>query len=107
MAFSIINPLYPRPAYSGSAAVSGTALTVTSTAAVQLSGIGANVDIVTVECQTNSVYVTFDTTTPAANAAHIMYPGDKADWSKATAKAAKFVATSTTNALIYASQFQV
>ena len=33
--------------------------------------------------------------------------GLKADWSKATAKAAKFVATSTTNALIYASQFQV
>ena len=112
---SINGPLYPRPAYtqdgtSGTAVFSGTALTVTSTAAVQITSTSLSThffDLVTLDIQGSNVYVTFDGSTPSSSAAHIMYVGEKADWSRATVTAAKFVATTTTNALIYCSFFQV
>lgn len=117
---SINGPLYPRPAYSqagtgtaGSQIITGTALTVTSTAAVQITApqtaAGAEYfyDLITLDIQGSNCYVTFDNTTPSSGAAHIMYVGEKADWSRASAKAAKFVATTTTNAMVYVSFFQV
>ena len=98
---------YPRPAILNNAQVSGTALTVTSTAAVQLSNFDNRIDIITVDIQGNDVYVTFDGTTPANGVAHIIYNREKVDWSPATARAAKFVALTTANATIYASPFQI
>lgn len=103
---------YPRPARLANAAVTGTALTVTSTAAVQFaatsfSNFDNRLDIITLDIQGNDVWVTFDGSTPSSSAAHIMYNREKVDWSPATAQAAKFVATTTTNAVIYASPFQI
>lgn len=117
---AINGALYPRPAYnqggtgtSGSQVFTGTALTVTSTAAVQISvpqnagGAEYLYDLATLDIQGSNCYVTFDGTTPSSSAAHIMYVGEKADWNRATVKAAKFVATTTTNALVYCSFFQI
>ena len=107
MAFNIVNPLFPKPTFHASAQVAAQRLTVTSTATVQFSAFDGSTDMVTFDVQTAGVYCTFDGTTPSATAGHILAPGEKYTWSAAGAKLAKFVATTTTNAIIYGSEFQL
>lgn len=108
-----LNVLYLKPAIGpatpeggSNGPLAGQALTVTSTATVQFAAFNAITDAVTLDIQGGNTYCTFDGTTPAAGAAHILYNGQAYTWSRATAAAAKFVATTTGNATIFASQFQ-
>ena len=88
------------------AQVVGQALTVTSTATVQFSAFNASTEFITFDVQTANVYCTFGGETPANGTGHILAQGNSYTWSKAAAAAAKFIATTTTNALLYASEFQ-
>ena len=102
-----LNNILPRPTHAASAAVAGQALTVTSTAATSFATtFNASTDCVLLDIQVANVWVTFDGTTPATGVALILAQGEKYTWSKAAAQQAKFVATTTTNAIIYASEFQ-
>jgi hypothetical protein len=111
MSFSITGPLYPRPTYvmsgGSSTAVNGQLLTITSTATVQFAAFADDTKLVTLDIQTANVYCTFDGQTPSATKGHILVAGEKYTWSKPTATYAKFVATSTTNATIWGSEFTV
>ena len=95
-----------KPTWSGSAVVAAQAKTVTSTAAVQFTTFNSRTDGVVFDVQVANVWVTFDGTTPASGTAHILAQGTQYTWSKAAAEQAKFVATTTTNAILYASEFQ-
>lgn len=101
-----LNNIAPKPTFSASAAVVGQQITVTSTTTKQFSAFNSSTDFVVLDIQTANVYCTFDGTTPSASAGHILGVGSQYTWSKAAASAAKFVATTTTNATIYASEFQ-
>ncbi len=109
---SIINVNYPMPAFkdggSGtSVQVTGQQITVTSTAAKQFAAFDAATKLVTLDIQTANVYCTFDNTTPSSTSGHILYAGANFTWNKGMASLAKFVATTPTNATIYASELQV
>ena len=102
-----VNNIFPRPTWFGSSAVAGQGLTVTSTAAVSFTRTFNNsTDMVVLDVQTANTYATFDGTTPSAGAAHVLYAGNAYTWSRQAAQQAKFVATTTTNATIWASEFQ-
>lgn len=88
------------------AQVIGQALTVTSTATSQFSAFNASTEFITFDVQTANVYATFGGETPASGTGHILTQGNSYTWSKAAAAAAKFVATTTTNSVLYASEFQ-
>ena len=107
----ITNALYPKPAWaiiSGtSSAVPGQQLTVTSTATVQFSGLNEITNCVVLDIQVANVYCTFDGTTPSSSRGHILYATQSYTWSRAAAEQAKFVATTTTNSIIWASEFQI
>lgn len=105
MSFVIDRALYPRPTVNGSGtAVSGQARTVTSTAAVQFASFNSATQEVMFDIQGSNVYCTVSGETPASGTGHILYVGQAYTWSKALAAAAKFVATTTTNATIWASE---
>ena len=108
-----INNILPKPTWSTagrtdgtSAAVAGQRLTVTSTATSTFSAFNARTDVVVLDIQAANTYCTFDGSTPSATNGHILYSGQAYTWSTAAAIAAKFVATSATNSIIYASEFQ-
>ncbi len=101
-----LNTVAPKPTFSASAAVAGQAITVTSTATKQFSAFNVSTDFVVLDIQNANTFCTFDGTTPSSGAAHILSQGNSYTWSRAAALAAKFVATTTTNCVIYASQFQ-
>ena len=103
-----IRNIFQNPTKSGGTAIAAQALTVTSTATKQFAAFNQNTDTVFLDVQTANVWVTFDGTTPASGNGHILTPtlGYALQWSAAAATAAKFVATTTTNAVIYASEFQ-
>lgn len=108
-----INNIYPKPTFSTvgqtngtSAAVVGQRLTITSTATVQFSAFNERTDMIVLDVQAANTYCTFDGTTPSSTNGHILTSGNAYTWSTAAAKAAKFVATSTTNSIIFASEFQ-
>ncbi len=107
----ITRPLYPVPSWSqitgSSAAVSGQQLVVTSTAAVQFSAFDDTTNLVVLDIQVANTYCTFDGTTPSSSRGHILYATQSYTWSKATASQAKFVATTTADSIIWASEFQV
>jgi hypothetical protein len=112
MAYNI-NNLYPKPTFSTvgqtngtSAAVVGQRLTITSTATVQFAAFNERTDMIVLDVQTANTYCTFDGTTPSSTNGHILTAATAYTWSTAAAKAAKFVATSTTNSIIFASEFQ-
>lgn len=107
MSFSIVNPLYPKPARYQNAAVASQALTVTSTAAVSFAAFADTTQAVMFDIQGADTYATVDTTTPGSGTAHILYQRTNYTWSKAMATAAKFKATTTTNCTIVASELQV
>ena len=112
MAYNL-NNILPKPTYSTagrtdgtSALVAGQRLTVTSTATSTFSAFNARTDVIALDVQVANTYCTFDGTTPSATNGHILYSGQAYTWSTAAAIAAKFVATTTTNSIIYASEFQ-
>lgn len=111
MSFSITNPLYPKPTVSmvngTSTQAAGQYLTVTSTATVQFSAFNTLTTCIVLDIQGANTYCTFDGSTPSSTNGHILYPGSAYTWSTATATFAKFVATTTTNCTIYASQFTI
>lgn len=85
----------------------GQQLTVTSTATVQFSAFNKLTTCVVLDIQTANTYCTFDGTTPSATSGHILYAGSAYTWSTAAATFAKFVATTTTNATVYCSEFTI
>ena len=102
-----LNPLYPKPTFSASALVAGRALSITSTATTSFADtFNVSTDMLVLDVQTGNAYCTFDGTTPSSGLAHILYSGSQYTWSKSAAITAKFVATTTANSLIYASEFQ-
>lgn len=102
-----LNPLYPKPTYSAGALVAGQALAITSTATSQFAtAFNASTDMIVLDVQTGNTYCTFDGTTPSSTNGHILYVGTAYTWSKAAANSAKFVATTTANSRIFASEFQ-
>lgn len=105
---SILNVQYPQPAHAaGGASVTGQFLTVTSTVTSSFSAFNINTKLVMFDVQTANVYMTVDGTTPSASAGHILYAGANFCFNKGMAAAAKFVATTTTNATIYGSELGV
>jgi hypothetical protein len=108
-----LNTSYPKPTFSTagqtngtSAAVVGQRLTITSTATVQFTAFNPRTDMVILDVQAANTYCTFDGSTPSATNGHILPQGMAYTWSQAAAIAAKFVATTTTNSIIFASEFQ-
>lgn len=114
MAFSVTNPLYLKPSFkmvSGtSTAVSGQQLVVTSTATSTFTTFDPVTSAVGVDfsgATGAAVYCTFDGQTPSSTKGHQLVAGEKYTWSKAAAQAAKFVATSTANVTIWASEYMI
>ena len=112
MAYNL-NNILPKPTYSTAGRTDGTSaqvtaqrLTVTNAATSTFSAFNARTDVVVFDVQVANVYCTFDGTTPSATNGHILTYGTAYTWSTAAAIAAKFVATTTTNSIIYASEFQ-
>lgn len=103
----ITNALFPKPAWASNAAVQGQQLTATSTAAVQFSGLNDITTVVVLDIQVANVYCTFDGSTPSSSRGHILYATQSYTWSKAAAEQAKFKAMTTTDSIIFASEFQV
>jgi len=107
----ITNALFPKPSWANisgtSSAVPGQSLTATSTAAVQFAAFNDITTCVVLDIQVANVYCTFDGQTPSSSIGHILYATQSYTWSRATAAQAKFLATTTTNSIIWASEFQV
>lgn len=104
---SILNVNYPLPSMTVSGPVQGQQITVTSTATVQFSTFDVDTKLVMLDVQGSSVYFTCDGTTPSSTSGHVLTSGSAFTWNKGMAAAAKFVATSTTDATIYLSELQV
>ena len=97
---SHITNLYPQP----NGTVAGENLAVAASA-VQFAAFDADTTSVFVDVQDDSVYVTFDGTTPSASNGHLMLKEQGLIVLKAeTAKAAKFIQV-TTAAVVHVSQF--
>jgi hypothetical protein len=97
---SHITNLYPVP----NGTVSGQNLAV-STSAVQFSAFHTDTKYVMIDVQDDSVYVTFDGSTPSASNGHILLKEQGLLVLSALAgKAAKFLRV-TTNAVVHVSQF--
>lgn len=111
MAFSITNPLYPKPSWAANSAVAGQALTVTSTAVVTITTQANNLsDCVMFDVKSNGVNVTVDGSNPTTTATgngHTLAAGTAYTWSKAMVNQARFIATTTNNAVIWFSELQV
>lgn len=106
MASVNVNNIYLKPTVVNNAGVSGQALTVSSSA-VQLATstlFNINTLFVTVDVQTNDVFVTFGNETPSTSVGHRLYVGQNYTWSKQAAQAAKFIRASA-DAVLYASEW--
>lgn len=103
----INNAIYPKPSWANNAAVAGQKLTVTNGAVVQFAAFDGTTSAVVLDIQVANVYCTFDGTTPSATRGHILYATQSYTWSTAAATAAKFLATTATDAIIFASEFQI
>lgn len=103
-----INNIYPRPSTGVSATiVPQLTKTVTSTAAVQFTGINTQSDLVFFDIQGGDVMVTFDNSTPATGSSgNRLIVGTNYTWRRGTFSVAKFLAVGTT-AFISAQEFQV
>lgn len=108
MAFSIQNPLYPKPAYASSTALTDQRLTVDNTAGgVQFAAFSDLADLIVLDIQDADVMCTFDGSAPTTTNGHRLYQGQAYTWARATAAAAKFIRQAATSAAIQASQFQI
>jgi hypothetical protein len=97
---SHITNLYPIP----NGTIAGENLAV-STSAVQFAAFDSDTKYVMIDVQDDSVYVTFDDSTPSATNGHIMLKEQGLIVLNAVAaKAAKFIRV-TTDAVIHVSQF--
>tara|TARA_R110000803_G_scaffold33627_5_gene73535 strand:- start:3830 stop:4138 length:309 start_codon:yes stop_codon:yes gene_type:complete len=95
-----ITNLYPQP----NATIAGENLAV-STSAVQFAAFDADTKYVMLDVQDDSVYITFDGSTPSASNGHIMLKEQGLIILKAqAAKAAKFLRV-TTDSVVHVSQF--
>lgn len=103
-----INNLYPGPSTGSTATVVlQQTISPTSTAAVQFAAFNTNSQLVFFDIQSGDVIVTFDGSTPAtASSGNRLAVGTNYTWSAKTAKAAKFIAVSTTS-FISLQEFQV
>ncbi len=103
----INNAIYPKPSRASNAAVTSQRLTVTNGAAVQFAAFNDYTSLIVLDIQVETVYCTFDGSTPSATNGHILYATQSYTWSKATATAAKFLSISGTSAFVYGSEFQI
>lgn len=105
MANSIINPLYSRPAISGTTYLADQRLTVDDTAGgVTFTDYDQTyVDTVELDVQTAAVMCTFDDSAPTTTNGHQLNPGEKYTWSRARFNAAKFIRLTGTSGVIHAS----
>ena len=104
MANSNVPNLYPVP----SAVVVGERKTVSSSA-VQLAATDwsfANSKYVQWQCQTDSIYVTFDGSTPSSTNGFELSALQSGTWDLVTAKAAKMI-RKTNDAYLYAQPFTI
>lgn len=95
-----INTLYPIPA----AGQSGVTLAVSSTEVDTTNFSSTSVSLVWVSVKTDAVYVTFDTSVPAANNGIELAAGYQGIWSVAAYNAARFI-RKTNDASVYATPF--
>lgn len=87
--------------------VLGQLMTVTSTAAVQLTtALNAGTHMAMFDIQGGNVWVTVDGQTPSSTKGHLLAVGQAYTWSPGMLSAAKFIATTTTNATIWVSELQ-
>jgi hypothetical protein len=117
MAFTIVNPLYPRPHITaGTSSVSaGFMLAVSSSSSATgfvLANLGtfssAPAELAFIDIQNANVVVTFDGSTPLyGTSGHILASGSNYTWQIATLLAAKFALQTSATANIYLSQFCV
>jgi hypothetical protein len=94
--------LYPKPV----AGHTDQALAVDDTAGgVQFGAFSANCKYVVLDVQVADVRVTYDDSPPTSNNGHILFAGRSYTWAVETARAAKFIENTTTDAVIHASEF--
>lgn len=105
MANSITNPLYTKPAISGTTYLADQRLTVDDTSGgVSFTDYTETyVDTVELDVQTAAVMCTFDDSAPTTTNGHQLNPGEKFTWSKARFNAAKFIRLTSTSGVIHAS----
>lgn len=106
MSFSIVNPLYTRPAKDNTnTPIADQRLTVDATAGgVQFTPYTQNaVQTVELDIQTAAVMCTFDNSAPTTTNGHQLNPGEKMTWSVARFNAAKFIRLTATSGVIQAS----
>jgi hypothetical protein len=94
--------LYPKPV----AGHTDQTLTVDDTAGgKQFGAFSANCKYVVLDVQIADVRVTYDDSPPTSSNGHILFAGRSYTWAVETARAAKFIEDSTTDAKIHASEF--
>lgn len=107
-----INNIYPKPGIFNNTLLAGSALTVDATAGgVKIADAfftqNDQFTLVFLDIQTADVYVTFDNSTPASGNGHLLKVGEKYTWSRAKAKAAKFIRSGDNSGLVYCSPHEV
>jgi len=96
--------LYPKPV------VGHTDQTLAvGNASVSFGAFSANCKYVVLDVQTADVRVTYDGSAPVGGTSspngHLLFAGRSYTWAVETARAAKFIESSTTDAVIHASEF--
>ena len=72
---------------------------------VQFGAFSSACKYVVLDVQTADVRVTYDDSAPTSSNGHILFAGRSYTWAVETARAAKFIENSTTDAVIQASEF--
>lgn len=102
MANQRISNLYPRP----TPGVTDQTLAVdNTTGGVQFSAFNSLTRYVVLDVQTADVRVTYDDSAPTSTNGHVLFAGRSYTWNVDTARAAKFIEDTTTDAVIHASEF--
>lgn len=109
MAFNIINPLYPQPAYNGNSLVTSAITTVTSgstTAASFTVTSPSTIQLVALDVSGDDVRVYWEGSTPTASTGHVLPGGTAYTWPYNQYVNSKFIlSTGGTAAVITASAF--
>lgn len=105
MAQDITNPLYTKPAISGSTYLADQRLTVDATAGGKQFSAYTQSYVNTVEwdVQDADVMVTFDDSAPTTSNGHRLRVGQCGTWSAARFNAAKFIRATATDGTVHAS----
>lgn len=94
--------LYPKPVGGHT----DQALAVDDTAGgVQFGAFSSSCKYVVLDVQVADVRVTYDGSSPTTSNGHILFAGRSYTWAVETARAAKFIEDTTTDAIIHASEF--